>query len=114
MKAEFQRIARRGNKKAFLSDQRKVIEENNRWERLEISSRKSEIPREHCFPGGSDGKASACSMGDLGSIPGLGTSPGERKWQPTPVFLPGESRGQRSLVGYRPQGHTESNTTEVT
>ena len=40
MKAEFQRIARRGNKKAFLSDQRKVIEENNRWERLEISSRK--------------------------------------------------------------------------
>ena len=47
LKAEFQRIARRGNKKAFLSDQRKVIEENNRWERLEISSRKLEIPREH-------------------------------------------------------------------
>ena len=46
MNAEFQRIARR-EKKAFLSDQCKEIEENNRWERLEICSRKLEIPREH-------------------------------------------------------------------
>ena len=45
LSAEFQRIARR-DKKAFLSDQCKEIEENNR-ERLEISSRKLEIPREH-------------------------------------------------------------------
>ena len=45
MKAEFQRIARR-DKKAFLSDQCKDIEEQNRWQRLEISSRKFEIPRE--------------------------------------------------------------------
>ena len=44
MNAEFQRIARR-DKKAFLSHQCKEIEENNKWERLEISSRKSEIPR---------------------------------------------------------------------
>ena len=44
--AEFQRIARR-DKKAFLSDQCKEIEEKNRMGRLEISSRKSEIPREH-------------------------------------------------------------------
>ena len=44
--AEFQRIARR-DKKAFLSDQCKETEANNRWERLEISSRKLEIPREH-------------------------------------------------------------------
>ena len=42
MNAEFQRIARR-DKKAFLSDQCKEIEENNRWERLEISPRKLEI-----------------------------------------------------------------------
>ena len=42
--AEFQRIARK-DKKAFLSDQCKEIEENNEWERLEISSRKLEIPR---------------------------------------------------------------------
>jgi len=46
LNAEFQRIARR-DKKAFLSDQCKEIEENNKWERLEISSRKLEIPREH-------------------------------------------------------------------
>ena len=37
-----------------------------------------------------------------------------RKWQPTPVFLPGESQGWGSLVGCRPWGHTESDRTEVT
>ena len=46
LNAEFQRRARR-DKKAFLSNQCKEIEENNRRERLEISSRKSEIPKEH-------------------------------------------------------------------
>ena len=35
-----------------------------------------------------------------------------RKWQPTPVFLPGESHGQRSLVGYSPWGRKESDMTE--
>ena len=35
-----------------------------------------------------------------------------RKWQPTPVFWPGESHGQRSLVGDSPWGHKESDTTE--
>ena len=35
------------------------------------------------------------------------------KWQSTPVFLPGESRGRRSLVGYSPGGHKESDTTEL-
>ena len=40
--------------------------------------------------------------------------PGRRAWQPTPVFFPGESHGQRSLVGYSPQGCKESNTTTVT
>ena len=37
-----------------------------------------------------------------------------RKWQPTPVFLPGESQGQGSLLGCRLWGRTESDTTEVT
>ena len=46
LNAEFQRIAGR-DKKVFLIDQCKEIEENNRCERLEISSRKLEIPREH-------------------------------------------------------------------
>ena len=48
LNAEFQRIARR-DKKAFLSDQCKEIEESIEWERLEISSRKLEIPWEHCM-----------------------------------------------------------------
>jgi len=46
LNAEFQRIARR-DEKAFLSDQCKETEENNRMERLVIISRKLEIPREH-------------------------------------------------------------------
>ena len=46
---------------------------------------------------------------DVGLIPGL-EDPLERKWQPTPVVLPGESHGQRSLVGYSSWGCTESDT----
>ena len=46
LSSEFQRIGRR-DKKAFLSDQCKEIEETIEWQRLEISSRKLEIPREH-------------------------------------------------------------------
>ena len=38
--------------------------------------------------------------------------PWRRAWQPTPVFLPGESHGQRSLAGYSPWGRKESDTTE--
>ena len=49
--------------------------------------------------------------GDPGSIPGLGMIPWRRKRQPTPD-LPGESHGQRSLVGCSPWGHKESDMTE--
>ena len=64
------------------------------------------------IPGGSEGKASVCNAGDLGSIPGSGRSPGERKQQPIPVLLPGNSHGQRSLLDYSPWDHKESDTTE--
>ena len=50
------------------------------------------------FPGGSDGKESACNAGDLGLISGLGRSPGGGHGN-TPVFLPEEYHGQRSLAG---------------
>ena len=63
-------------------------------------------------PGGSDGKESACNAADPGSIPGLGRSTGEEKWLPTPLFLPGESHGQKSLLGYSPGGRKELDTTE--
>ena len=43
----------------------------------------------------------------------ISTNNGERKWQPTPVFLPGESHGQRSLVGYSPWGCKEVDMTEA-
>ena len=64
------------------------------------------------FPGGSDGKASAYNAGDLGSIPGLGRSPGEGNGNPLQLFLPGKSHGQRSLVGYSPRSRKELDTTE--
>ena len=64
------------------------------------------------FPGGSDSKASARNAWNMGSIPGSGKSPWRRKWQPTPVFLPGKSHGQRNMVGYSPWGHKESDTIE--
>ena len=58
------------------------------------------------FPGGSDNKESACNVGDLGLIPGLGRFPGERDGYQE--FLPGEFHGQRSLVGYIVHGVTKS------
>ena len=56
-------------------------------------------------------KVSSCNAGDPGSIP-VGKIPWRRKWQPIPVFSPGESHGQRYLVGYSPWGHKESDMTE--
>ena len=69
------------------------------------------------FPGGPSGKESAwqCRRHKrLGFSPWVGKIPWRRKWQPTPVFLPGESHGQRSLVGYSPWGRKESDTAEHT
>ena len=50
------------------------------------------------FCSGSDGEESACNTGDASSILDVGR---RRKWQPNPVFLPGEFHGQRSLLGYK-------------
>ena len=69
------------------------------------------------FPGGSGVKnppANAGDAGDTGSIPGLGRSPGGGRWQPTPVFLLGESHGQRILAGYSPWGCKELDMAEST
>ena len=52
------------------------------------------------FPGGSDDKEPTCSAEDPGTIPGLGRFPWRRDWLLTPVFLPLEFHGQRSLIGY--------------
>ena len=57
--------------------------------------------------------ANAGYTGDAGLIPGSGRPQWGRKWQSTPVFLPGEFHGQRSLAGYSPCGRKELDMTEV-
>ena len=67
------------------------------------------------FPSGvvvKNPSANAGDVRDADSIPGLGRSSGGGEWQPTPVFLPGEYQGQRSLAGYSPWGCKESDMTE--
>ena len=62
------------------------------------------------FPGGTSGKESTCPCRrheKPGFDPLVGKIPWRRKWQPTPVFLPWESYGQRNLVGYSPWGRKE-------
>ena len=64
--------------------------------------------------GGASGKESACQCRRrrrCGFDPWVGKIPWRRKWQSTPVFLPGKAHGQRSLMGYSPWGHKETDTT---
>ena len=63
------------------------------------------------FPGGSEGKASTQNAGNKFD-PWVGKIPWRRKWQPTPVLLPGKSHGWRSPVGYSSWGRKELNMTE--
>ena len=73
--------------------------------------------RDGGFPGGPNGKEPTCQCkrqkrNGFSSL--IDKIPWRRAWQPTPVFLPGESNGQRSLAGYSPWGRKESDMTEVT
>ena len=54
------------------------------------------------------------ALASVGFDPWVGKIPWRRAWQLTPVFLPGESHGQRSLAGYSSRGHKESDMTEAT
>ena len=64
------------------------------------------------FPGGSDSKESACNVGDLGSVPGLGRSHGGGQGNPLQYSCLENPHGQRSLVGYSPWGCKELDMTE--
>ena len=64
------------------------------------------------YPGGSDGKESACNAGDLGSIPGLGWSLGRGDGNPFQYSCLENPHGQRSLAGYSPWSHKELDMTE--
>ena len=85
------------------------LAKNTTANRLGAILKRVGLPREH------SGKESACQCRRCKRHrlnPGVRKTPWSRKWQPTPVFLPGEPHGQRSLVGYSPWGHKESDTTE--
>ena len=64
------------------------------------------------FPCGSANKGSACNAGDLSSTPGLGRSSGVGHGNPLQYSCLENPYGQRSLAGYSPWGHKESDTTE--
>ena len=64
------------------------------------------------FPCGSDSKVSAYNAGGPAFDPWVGKVLWRRKWQPTPVLLPGKSHGWKSMVGYSPRGRKESDMTE--
>ena len=69
------------------------------------------------FPSGASGKELTCQCRRCERHrfnPQVGKIPWKKAWQPTPLFLPGESHGQRNLVGYCPWGHKELDMTEVT
>ena len=68
------------------------------------------------FPWWLSSKEAACNVGATGDMvdPWVRKIPWRRAWQPTPVFLPGESHGQRSLARYSLWGHKESDMTEAT
>ena len=78
---------------------------------LDMGSYRKEVT-EGGFPGSLAGKESACSVGDLGSIPGLGRFPGGGHGNPLQYSCLENPQGQRSLVGYSPWGHTELDKTE--
>ena len=82
------------------------------WDLTSLTRNLNCIP---CFPGGPSGKETTCQCRRLkrsGFDPWVGKISWRRTWQPTPVFLPGESHGQRSLVGYSLWGCKESDMTE--
>ena len=70
------------------------------------------VQRLRIFTGGSGGKVFAYNAGRTEFNPWVRKILWRRNWQPTPVFLPGKSRGQRSLKGYSPWGLNESDTTK--
>ena len=120
LSVELQRKSRR-YKKAFLSNQCKEIEKNNRMEKTrdlfkkirdtkgQFHSKMGSLKDRNCID-----LTEAKSQTRLSDFSPFIFMHWRRKWQPTPVFLPGESQGWWSLVGCRLWSRTESDMTEVT
>ena len=69
------------------------------------------VSRNVAYYDGSDSKESSCHVGDLGSVPGLRRSPGEGHGNPLQYSCLENPHGPRSLAGYNPWGHKDSDTT---
>ena len=82
-----------------------------RTERLKYTGEVSELPR---WLSGKESHYQCGRCRRCGFDPWVGKIPWRGAWQPTPVFLPGESNGKRSLAGYSPEDSKELNTTEAT
>ena len=91
------------------------LSKNEREEKAKSPLSLSTLPKTKKLPGGTSGKESACQCRTR-KRPGFNhwvrKIPWRREWLPTPVFLPGGLHGQRSLAGYSPWGHEESDTPE--
>ena len=100
--------------------QRAIKEELKRRNRIRRVSPIQELWQFGCvvgFPSGAGGKRTWLPVQEMkrcGFSPWVRKIPRRRARQPTPVFLPGESHGQRSLMGYSPWSHKESGTAEAT
>ena len=81
------------------------------WVKIFLSTGGTNFTK-YSFPVGSDSKESACNTRKPRLDPWVRKIPWRRAWQPTPVFLPGEFHGQRSLAGNNPWNHKESDMTE--
>ena len=106
----------------FLSSSVTLAKSFHFWESASLSEKRGKewylpfyilisIYSTSCLPRWHSGKESTCQCGGWGFDPWVGKILWRRKWQPTPVFLPGRSYGQRSLAGYSPRDHKESDMT---
>ena len=110
------RLSTLPGKDAWTESQRKKISSSKQREddkqSHEIAEQVYKQFTSNTRPGGSDSKESICNAGDLGSIPGLGRSPGRGHGNPLQYSCLENPHGQRSLAGYTPWGHKESDMTE--
>ena len=93
-------------------DGRRCIPQGSQLQTRESIANNNSSSSNSVLPWWFSGKASACQCRRLGFYPWVGKMPWRRAWQPTLVFLPGKSYGQRSLAGYSPWDHKESDLTE--
>ena len=110
------RLSTLPGKDAWTESQRKKISSSKQREDdkqiHEIAEQVYKQVTSNTRPGGSDSKESICNAGDLGSIPGLGRSPGRGHGNPLQYSCLENPHGQRSLAGYTPWGHKELDMTE--